>query len=548
MYIYSSLYLGRYFLFLLTASNTHPVKLYFREKETPLKKERAVGPWREKIYLYPAIIPRKWLEYKYRERFIPAVTFDNVLPCEISYNFINKINEFSEIQLRTFDKSYKNPCFQILNEEEKIVYQTRLSSVTPRKKETLRFRLKQTGIFHMRLSTQEDTLQLSVIIFVQNNLPELKYNESIEKLKNCSIYCDFCKCRVYPFETKVIQRFLYKNYIPFKEYIDIERLGIHFISNFIMKLRHPVTFKRGLVHLLNIIRLASTDDEITIVTNLFKDEPAFAYFITDRLFFFEMIPLMVDRDLQNILNTMDEGDIAKSLSGESRLLIDKVLNNISKRRARFVLNEMNTGRDEKGNIKLKYSMHTRIKHFFEEKFGRVLKIPYMDKVVYKAKKPFETDAEPAIEHHSGNYLVIHKPEIVHMSSSSDNNDNCLPFDIECYCDRIFNVVGITESTIYLKSEIGTRYTFIHIYNWISNIEDSELIENISPHMVIPLKYRSSGLILTVGAISSRGLPMEQVIRLRIRPREKKDSAPGDTNRGRKPGSVSWLPSGSSSLV
>ena len=71
----------------------------------------------------------------------------------------------------------------------------------------------------------------------------------------------------------------------------MEKLGGESVIRSVMNIRHPLAYKRGLVQLLNIIRL-------TIVANLFKDNPSFAYFVTDRLFILGVIPLMEDKALQ----------------------------------------------------------------------------------------------------------------------------------------------------------------------------------------------------------------------------------------------------------
>ena len=285
-----------------------------------------------------------------------------------------------------------------------------------------------------------------------------------------------------------------------------------------MKIDHPPLYKKGLIHLLNIIRVATVQDEITIITNLYNDDPAFAYFITNRLFLFNMIPLMQDRDLQRILNRIDDSLIALSLINEDRDLMLKVLKNISKRRSSIVKSEMIRKTNRKISNEAKSEIHKLIKSFFEEHYGRLLRIPYRDKQVY-TEKSFEPSQGDFfikyLQNHNGEYVITFDDQTF-FTMKSNYSDTCLEFDSESYKDSIFSITGISEGTIYLKSEMGIRYVLIHIYYWINNLEDTEFLENISRHMIIPLNYISSGLILTIGAINSKGTPCEQVLRLKIR--------------------------------
>ncbi len=529
MFIYSSLYIGEYFLFLLAASDINPIKLYFREHETKIKAGKSTVSWKEKIYMYPAILQRKWIEYKYKDKFIPPAAFDNVLPCELNYNFLNRIGKVAEIKIKTIDKQYKNITFQLIDKNNEAVFSEKLDYLTINKEIIIYVPVKTPGVYNISISTEEKNYSKSEIIFYSDNnifsiheMSSEQFDGFYMKLKKhgkeSKVYCNFCKSRIYPVKAKVIQGFIYKNYIPFKEYVDIEGLGMDYIIKYIMNIKHPAVYKRGLVHLLNIIRLASIQDELTIVANLFKDDPTFAYYITDKLFFFNMIPIMNDKELQRILNDIDDTNIARSLIGEKRVIVKKILNNISARRRKIILSEMGSTHRGNQSVKAKNEMHKLIRLFFEERFGRILKIPYIDKVVYYEKDlPEKLDALliADLPYHSGEYLTICNSEIFQYSSD-DKKDRCLGLDVESYKDKIVSLAGITESTIYLKSETGIRYAFIHIYNWITNLEDYEFIENISIHMIIPFKYTSSGMIFTIGAIDSKGKPLEQVIRLKIK--------------------------------
>ncbi len=529
MYIYSSLYIGDFFLFLLAASNINPIKLYFKEHETTIKSKKISYLWKEKIYLYPAILQRKWIDYKYKDRFIPFVKYDNILPLELSYNFLNSIGESVAVKIKSTDKNYKNVFLKVVNSNNITEFQKRLNNITSHQENIVTFTIKIPGIYTIIITVEGINYHKSKIIFYNANSLFLikEKNDSREKNlsellnknnKNIELYCCYCKSRIYPIESKVISGYIYKNYIPFKEYIDIKGLGMDYISNFIMNIPYNVKYKRGLVHLLNIIRLASIEDELTIITNLFKDDPRFAYFITDKLFLLHMIPIMVDRELQKILNKIDDEIIAQSLFDEDNLLVSKVMRNISKRRARTVRSEMFKTKTDDNVALAKDEMHKQIKTFFEERIGRVLKIPESTKVVYTVRTLSDSIDRLRLDdlpYHTGDFIITTENEIYQIHNNQFT-ENCLRYDIESYKDFIFIVNGISESSIHLKSEIAIRYSFIHIYDWQTNLENSEIIENVSSNTVIPIKFISSELILTVGAIDSRGNPKEQVIRLKIK--------------------------------
>jgi hypothetical protein len=521
--------LGEFFLFLPTTSDINPTKINFRDCEARLKGEKSIIPWKEKIYMYPAILQRKWTEYKFKEKFISAVSFDNILPFEMEYSFLNPVGITSQLKIKTIDKNYKKVILKLLNKENEVVFSKRLDQLTVDKEESIDVSIKIPGIYRIIIIADENSYSKSEIIFYHSkhfySIPEMKteqFEKTYSQLKEYGTgsdnYCVHCKCRVYPAKAKVISGFEYKNYIPFKEYIDIETLGIDYVKSYIMKINHPVVFKKGLIHLLNMIRLSSIQDELTIVTNLFKDDPSFAYFITDKLFFFSMIPLMVDRELQKILNTIDDMHLARSLAMEEQGIVEKVLKNISSRRAKIISDEINTGIPIEQSLKAKNDMHKLIRLFFEERIGRAIRIPRSEKLVYYEKDYSERiDAMLIgdISYHSGDFVSVVDSDL-YRCSDSENRDNCLEFDVESRKDKITEVAGVSESAIYLKSEIGIRYALIHVYNWVTNLEDYEYLENISRHMIIPFRYTSARIILTIGAIDSKGNPLEQVIRLKIK--------------------------------
>jgi len=517
MYSYSNLYIGKYFLFLLNASDYNPIKIEFREPEIT-KEKRTTKTWREKIYLYSTILARKWLDYRFKDKFIPRVKYDNILPLELNYNFLNPVGKPVKIGILSQDKYYRRLIFKLIDKNSKTVFKKEINHLGIGKEHYIDIDLKISGLYKIMVNIDDENYYKSNISFIKEekfkNLSDIKDN-----YKDLKIYCSLCNSRVYPMESSITRDFIYKNYIPFKDYFDIDGLGMDYISNYIKKISYPGHYKRGLMHLLNIIRLSSIEDELTIITNLFKDDPPFAYFITERLFLFQMIPLMEDRELQRILNRIDDDLIALSLKGEEDVLISKVLKNISNRRSKIILNDMHYCKEEKRSIDTKNDINRIIKFYFEERYGRVLRIPYKDKIVYTVEDlnsfcKYTIKPEEAIKHSgelvgflNNNFFLIHNEE---------KFERCLKYDIESYKDKIFNVTGITESTIYLKVEISFKYAVLHMYNWINSLEDSKVIENVTKNSIIPLLLFSTCLILTIGAIDKSNIPHEQIIRLKTK--------------------------------
>jgi len=509
MYIYS-LYIGDYFLFLLPASNTNPVRLQFKDHEIQMSGKKSYIPWKEKIYLYPAILQRKWIDYKIKGKFIPHVRFDNVLPCELQHPFLISIADPVEFMIRSYDKEYRQVLIQLINLEGNCGYEEMVPTLTTRASSTLSVKIKQPGIYKVLMSTEDKRYKKSNAAFYRR-LHILSPGEELHL--QSPIYCTRCGCRIFPVETRKITRYMYVNYIPFKEYVDLNGLRMDYISDYIKKLHHPEKYKRGLIHLLNIIRLASIEDEIEIISSLYKEDSSFAHFITNRLFLFPMMPLMEDRELQRILNSVDDSLIARSLFNVNRLIAAKVLRNISKRRADIVKSEMDRLRGRKETSTAQDEMEKIIKSYFEERFGRVVRIPSSElpvHIVDHSENTFEN-----IKNHSGD-LVILQDDKIYLECTGEDEESCVQFDIESCGEDIFSVTGVSEGTIYLKCEIGIRYVLIHVYYWASNLECSEFLENIAKHMIIPFGYASSALVLTIGAISSKGTPHEQVIRLKIK--------------------------------
>jgi hypothetical protein len=536
-------FIGNYFIFLTHAQDLNPVKIYFKDHEAAIKGKKIDLHWNEKIYLYPTLLQRKWIDYRYRDRFIQAVKYDNVLPLELVYTFLNRVGEESIIKVRSIDKIYRNIGFHLLDLHGERVFHTELKRISVGRESILNVKISTPGIYTLLFSSEELTFSKSPLVYFNRRICVDLYDKQADGYKlflfnlqktqgNFQLYCNYCRTPFRPMTPLMTQGYIHKNYIPVKEYLDIDNLGMDYISSFIMKMEHPMAFRRGLVHLLNMLRLATVEDEITIVTNLFKDDPSFAYFITDRLFLFNMIPVMEDRELQRILGKIDDSLLAVALKDQNKHLITKVLRNVSRRRSDRILYDMHMLKNGKKGSKARTEIHRIIKSFFEERFGRELRIPSGSKLIYRDNvldHAFLQNPGEIIFNHTGSFTLFTGSDIFELHNYNKTREKrtgeflpdkltfgekCLRYDVETYHNRIFTITGVTESTLYLRSSFAIRYALIHMYNWTNSLEEYETVENISRFTVVPLRLYTSGIVLTIGAIDAKGRPHEQVIRLK----------------------------------
>jgi hypothetical protein len=538
-------FIGNYFIFLTNAQDLNPVKIYFKDHEAAIKGKKIDLHWNEKIYLYPTLVQRKWIDYKYRDRFIQAVKYDNVLPLELGYTFLNRVGVESIIKVRSIDKIYRNIGFHLFDSGGERVFHTELKRISVGRESILNVKISTPGIYTLSFSSEELTFSKSPLVYFNRRIfidlgdkdaDDYKlFLSYLEKRQgNIQLYCNHCKTPFKPMIPLMAQGYIHKNYIPVKEYLDIDNLGMDFISSFIMKMEHPMAYRRGLVHLLNMLRLATVEDEVTIVTNLFKDDPSFAYFITDRLFLFNMIPVMENRELQRILGKIDDSLLSVALKDQNKHLITKVLRNVSKRRSDRILYDLRMVKNGQKGAKARAEIHRIIKSFFEERFGRELRIPSGSKLIYRESvldDTFLQNPGEIIFNHTGSFILFTGSHIFELFNYNETREKqagkispdqltfqekCLQYDTETYHDRIFSITGVTESTLYLRSSYAIRYALIHVYNWTNSLEDYETVENISRFAVIPLRLYTSGIVLTIGAIDAKGRPHEQVIRLKTK--------------------------------
>jgi len=232
---------------------------------------------------------------------------------------------------------------------------------------------------------------------------------------------------------------------------------------------------------------------------------------------------MNDRELQNILNRVDDSLLASALIGQSGELVAKVFNNISKRRSQRIRIEMKLKPKGFKGVFARRDMHRFIKSFFEQRYGRGLKIPFGTSLRYSADdlSTYVTgDRFGKIFNHDGN-LLFHAgsdvfevvPKTPSLSSKKSFHSICVQYEVEFFLTEIFTVNSVTESTVYLTSNFGISSALIHIYNWNDSLEDMEQIENLARFTIVSIPIRSFAIILTIGAIDARGRNNEQVIRI-----------------------------------
>ncbi len=96
----------------------------------------------------------------------------------------------------------------------------------------------------------------------------------------------------------------------------------------------------GLDPLIQIINRSDRTTERLIVEGLQQRDPALAEEVKSRMFMFEDITLLEDRDLQQVLRQVDNADLAMALKGVSEDVRTKVTRNMSERAATSLLEDV----------------------------------------------------------------------------------------------------------------------------------------------------------------------------------------------------------------
>jgi hypothetical protein len=529
--MHSSLLIGRYFLFLLSAGDHHPLKIQFRDR-----KERGVRSsetsWKEKIYLYPAILGRKWLEYRFQDRFIPAVRFDNILPLHAAGGLFNPVHERAEIVLSSPDKTYPGLELQLLDAYGDAVVTKTVEKTGGKRTRTVSVSAPRPGEYLLAYRFEGRIFVMNRLLFYRRTIThedDRATGHQHEPAGRGALYCGCCGARLTHTEPGTVPAYVYRNYIPIKEFLDLENHGFQRVLDYLASLQHPPAFRSGLVHLLNMVRSASLEDETAIMTNLFRDDPAFAHYITDRLFLFGMIPLIPDRELQNLLCGLDDRVIGSALSGQDRSLTQKVLSNVSARRAGSIREEKNFPQEKKAGAAAREEVNRHIRTYFEQRFGRVLRIPGQEQHVYLGREPEQgCPVSPILDHRGPLFHFdgtdLYGPVSGRKMRPRMKGSTCLPCDVESEISGPspaagsgrWNVSGVTEEAVFITSSAAVPFVRVHLYDWASSLEDVFTFEALPPGTTLPIWRRSSSLILTIGWLDELRNPREQIIRLHTR--------------------------------
>lgn len=105
----------------------------------------------------------------------------------------------------------------------------------------------------------------------------------------------------------------------------------------------------GIETIVEVLNLVDRTTERTILETLEEEDPDLAEEIKKRMFVFEDIVLLGDRDVQKVLREVDSTELAKALKGVNSEVQDKIFRNMSKRAAAVLKEDM----DFMGPIRLK---------------------------------------------------------------------------------------------------------------------------------------------------------------------------------------------------
>lgn len=519
----TGIYDGKYFLFLLNSSEYNPTHVYFRDREIKLKHSHPEYRWREKYYLYPTILQKKWYEYKINERYIPSIRFDTTLPLLLDLPFLVQKDQKPIMSIASQDTNYKKLELYLKDKKGNIAWQKMIKSLWKDEKKSLEIDNLKPGLYKIYIRHNEDNFFKGCVYYLEEkNLVTMDFEdfkriikdtrEGNKKLKEkIKIYCINCKSEVIPLKPHSITEYHYINYIPFKEYVDFERLSDEKVKEYLTNTKNPGKHRSGLIHLLNIIRMASLDDELKIIQSLFKDDPPFGYFITEKLFFFELIPLMKDRDLQSILTKIDDDIISSSLNGANTEVKNKILRNLSRRRIRYIQGKNITQENEKSEISRQF-ISKEIRNYCVKIYGRLIKIPVNRINSYRIF--WDEDSLNRIKEIHGEKLLVLINGSPMIITGNTHKGECKVYNIEYSNDVPICITGITESSIIMCIKTPLRYLYLHIYYWATNLEDFKFYENLPKETIIPFNYSSPALIITAGGVDTRSRPIEQLIRIK----------------------------------
>ena len=113
----------------------------------------------------------------------------------------------------------------------------------------------------------------------------------------------------------------------------------------------------GIDSVIKILNLLDRDTEDNIMNTLKEETPALAEKIIKRIFIFEDIVLICDRELHKIMREIDSLDLEIALSSVAPKVKDKFFMNMSDRAAALIKKEM----EHRGPVSLKAAEEAQMK-------------------------------------------------------------------------------------------------------------------------------------------------------------------------------------------
>jgi len=105
-------------------------------------------------------------------------------------------------------------------------------------------------------------------------------------------------------------------------------------------LDQELTAAGGVQRVAEILNQAGRSTERYVLQSMAESDPAMAEEVRQRIFTFDDIVLLSDRDIQILLRDVDQKDLAVALRGVSSEIQDKLLNNLSARGAEMLREDM----------------------------------------------------------------------------------------------------------------------------------------------------------------------------------------------------------------
>ena len=96
----------------------------------------------------------------------------------------------------------------------------------------------------------------------------------------------------------------------------------------------------GVDSIVEILNLVDRSSEKAIIETLEEDDPELAEEIKKRMFVFEDIVMLDDRAIQKVLREVDTAELAKALKSVDTEVQDKIFQNMSKRAASMLKEDM----------------------------------------------------------------------------------------------------------------------------------------------------------------------------------------------------------------